>query len=75
MKTEIKDLDVVALLDDIPSEGLIRGEVGTVVMDLADDHFLVEFSNRHGETYAMPTVHADQLLVLHDFLDKPEMAH
>lgn len=70
MESVIKDLDVVALLEDIPSEGLIRGEDGTVVMEFRDDAFLVEFSNHSGETYAMPTLHGNQLLKLYD-LDKP----
>ena len=32
---EIKPFDVVALLEDQPSQGLLRGQVGTVVETLA----------------------------------------
>lgn len=66
---EIKLLDVVALLADIPSEGLHRGEVGTVVEVFADKPdlpgaFLVEFSDRNGVAYAFVDLRADQLMKL-----------
>jgi hypothetical protein len=32
MANEIEDLDVVALLSDLPAEGLERGQTGTVVL-------------------------------------------
>lgn len=41
MSDEIKLLDVVALLEDAPSEGLRRGEVGTVVEVFAEKPGLV----------------------------------
>jgi hypothetical protein len=34
---EIKLLDVVALIEDLPEQGLRRGEVGTVVEKWKDD--------------------------------------
>ncbi len=64
MQQEIKLLDVVALLEDIPEEGLIRGERGTVVEDFGDGHFMVEFANNLGQTYALLTLNAKQLLLL-----------
>jgi hypothetical protein len=65
MKTKIKELDFVALLEDVPSEHLTRGETGTVVFDFEDGVYLVEFSDNLGQTYAMPELRAEQLLVLH----------
>jgi len=59
-----KLLDGVALLEDLPSDGLVRGQVGTVVEDLAPGVFEVEFSDDQGRTYAMLNLRADQLLVL-----------
>lgn len=56
-------LDVVALLEDVPPEGLERGEVGTVVEVLADK-LLVEFSDRTGEAYAFAELRAEQLIRL-----------
>jgi hypothetical protein len=59
-----KLLDVVALSEDLPSDGLVRGQVGTIVEDLAPGVFEVEFSDDQGRTYAMLTLRTDQLLVL-----------
>jgi hypothetical protein len=59
-----KLLDVVALLEDQPSGGLVRGQVGTIVETLSPDVFEVEFSDDDGRTYASIAVRADQLLVL-----------
>ena len=57
-------LDVVALLADVPSQGLLRGQVGTVV-DLLDGAYEVEFSDDEGQTYAELALAPEQLLVLH----------
>jgi hypothetical protein len=59
-----KLLDVVALLEDLPSRGLVRGQVGTIVENLAPDVFEVEFSDDSGRSYASLGVRSDQLLVL-----------
>ena len=61
----IKLLDVVALVDDLPEHALRRGQVGTVVEVLAPGVFEVEFSDTKGRTYAMLTLRADQLMILH----------
>lgn len=61
----IKLLDTVALTEDLPDHGLLRGQVGTVVETLAPDVFEIEFSDDAGRTYAMAPARADQLLVLH----------
>ena len=57
-------LDVVALLADLPDQGLVRGQVGTVV-ELFDGAYEVEFSDDDGKTYALLALKPDQLLVLH----------
>jgi hypothetical protein len=59
-----KLLDVVALLEDLPSRALVRGQVGTIVEDLAPGVFEVEFSDDNGRTYATLALRSDQLLVL-----------
>ena len=61
---------MVALLEDVPSEGLRRGEGGTVVEVFTDrpnvsGAFLIEFSDNAGEAYAFVALHADQLIQLH----------
>ncbi|HMD40285.1 MAG TPA: DUF4926 domain-containing protein [Candidatus Acidoferrum sp.] len=62
---EPKLLDVVALLEDLPGEDLQRGQVGTVVENLASDVFEVEFSDAAGQAHAALALRSDQLLVLH----------
>jgi hypothetical protein len=64
MKT-IKLLDVVALTEDLPDQGLRRGEVGTVVEILAPGVFEVEFSDDTGEAYAFASLRAEQLIPLY----------
>jgi hypothetical protein len=63
---EIKLLDTVALLEDIPARGLKRGEVWTIVESLAPDIYEVEFCDDNGRTYDMFALPADKLIVLHD---------
>jgi hypothetical protein len=61
----IKPFAVVALLEDQPTRGLRRGQVGTVVESLAPGVFEVEFSDNEGRTYATLALRSDQLMVLH----------
>ena len=63
--SEIEMHAVVALIQDLPEERLVRGQVGAVVADLAPDVYEVEFCARGGVTYAMVALRADQLMVLH----------
>jgi hypothetical protein len=56
---------VVALIEDLPEEGLVRGQVGTVVENWAPDVYEVEFSDGDGRTYAMAALKAEQLMRLH----------
>jgi hypothetical protein len=58
-------LDVVALLADVPAEGLARGQVGTVVEPLDDKTVLVEFSDDQGRAYVIAPCPCADLLVLH----------
>jgi len=57
-------LDVVALLDDKPAEGLAAGQVGTVVELLAPGVFEVEFLDSNGKTVALSELKRAELLVL-----------
>jgi hypothetical protein len=56
---------VVALVADLPEEGLVRGQVGTVVENWAPGVYEVEFSDGNGRTYAMVALKDEQLMVLH----------
>ena len=62
---EIKELDVVALKEDLPEHGLRQGEVGTVVDRWKDGAYEIEFSDNSGETYAFAALPSSQLLKLH----------
>lgn len=64
MNHGIQLLDVVALTEDLPDRGLLRGQVGTVVETLAPDVFEVEFCDDNGRSYAMLALRAEQLMVL-----------
>jgi uncharacterized protein DUF4926 len=65
---DLELLSVVALLEDLPAQGLLRGQVGTVVEILAPSTservFEVEFSDDRGQTYASVPIPADQLIRL-----------
>jgi len=65
MSNEFRTLDVVALLQDRPEEGLVRGQVGTIVEQLGSHTFEVEFSDEQGRTYAQAAIPHDQLMLLH----------
>lgn len=58
-------LDVVALLADLPTQGLARGQVGTVVELLDERTALVEFADDQGRAYAIVPCPRTDLLVLH----------
>ena len=57
-------LDVVALLQDVPAARLQRGQVGTVVGELAPHVYEIELSDDRGQTYASLSVAASNLLPL-----------
>jgi hypothetical protein len=71
---EIHMHDVVALTEDVPATHFIthrplqlrRGQVGTVVMTLDENHFQVEFSDREGRAYAMLPLSGSQLMILRE---------
>jgi hypothetical protein len=56
---------VVALLEDLPEEGLVRGQVGTVVEEWTPGVYEVEFAGDDGRTYAMVALKASLLMRLH----------
>lgn len=65
-KRKLKLLETVALLQDIPSRKLKRGEVGTVVEILAPDVCEVEFCDDEGQTYAELALRGVQIIPLHN---------
>lgn len=68
-----QDLDLVALMEDCETTHfetgepirLLKGQVGTVVMEYDDQAVEVEFANNDGTTFAMETLPCDAVLLLH----------
>ena len=60
----VKLLDVVALLEDRPQDGLSAGQVGTVVEVYSPEAFEVEFLNSQGRTIALVPLKRSEFLVL-----------
>jgi hypothetical protein len=58
-------LSVVAILKDVPEEGIVRGQVGTLVESLAPAVWLVEFSDTMGRTRALIEVREEEMVTLH----------
>jgi hypothetical protein len=65
MAQAAKLLDVIATLDDLPAQGLVRGQVGTVVEELDSATVLVEFADDSGHAFALAPIDCDRLLTLH----------
>ena len=63
--SEIPLFAEVALTEDVPDTGLVRGQVGAVVERLAQNAYEVEFSDDDGQTYAIVTLKATKLMRLH----------
>jgi hypothetical protein len=57
--------DVVALLEDLPDEGLKRGQVGTLVEEWEPGVYEVEFADPNGVAYAMVALRAEQVMTLY----------
>jgi len=53
------------MLEDLPEEGLVRGQVGTVVESWTPGVYEVEFCDDTGKTYAMVALKAEQFMLLH----------
>ncbi len=64
MPFEIKQY-VVALTEDLPPHGLVRGQVGAIVEQYSPDAFEVEFVDNSDCTYGPVTLKSGQLMVLH----------
>lgn len=71
----MKILDTVALVEDVPALKLYRGQVGTIVEVYELGVFEVEFSDFKGQTYALETLEAAQLMLLrYQFLEERKFA-
>jgi len=57
----IKELDTVVLTADLPEHGLLRGDLGTVVLVHDGGGYEVEFVTLDGETIAVVSLFANQV--------------
>lgn len=76
MLVMIKELDLVALATDLPSNNLVAGDVGTVVMVHGKgEGYEVEFMTSDGETIAVLSLAANQVRPLsgHEVLHAREL--
>ena len=62
---EIEEFDAVALREDLPEHGLLRGQMGTVVMVHTPHDYEVEFVDQEGYTYALLQLSSDKLIRIH----------
>ena len=61
---KIKELDTVALLKNIPSKKLRRGDVGTVVTNFSNTMAEVEFVDDKGRTTSLVVLNKSDLIKL-----------
>jgi hypothetical protein len=61
----VKRLDVVALIQDLPDLNLHKGQVGTIVEVYEPTVFEVELVDLQGQTDAVETLNASQLMQLY----------
>jgi hypothetical protein len=57
----IKELDTVVLTNDLPEHGLLRGDLGTVVLLHGGGGYEVEFMTLDGETIGVASLRPDQV--------------
>jgi hypothetical protein len=57
----MKELDTVVLTEDLPGHGLVRGDLGTVVLVHGRPGYEVEFMTLDGETPAVVSLTPQQI--------------
>ncbi|GAB3800183.1 hypothetical protein GCM10028819_25000 [Spirosoma humi] len=69
---ELKLHDLVALTKAIPERNLRRGEIGVVIDIGPNGRYLLEFADKNGVPYAMPTVSVEGLMKVYLHTDMVE---
>ena len=60
----VKLLDIVALLEERPKDGMASGQVGTIVELHSPEAFDVEFLDSSGRTIGLVTLKRSEVLLL-----------
>ena len=64
-KEALKLFDTVAILKDFPEHKVVKGQVGTIVEELQNGVFEVEFADKYGQTIASFAANETALMLLH----------
>lgn len=68
----MKELELAALKDDLPEHGLVKGDIGTVVLvHGGGEGYEMEFATLKGKTVAVVTLSASQVRPI----NQREIAH
>ncbi|MEP7234718.1 MAG: DUF4926 domain-containing protein [Ignavibacteriota bacterium] len=62
--SEINELDLIVLLEEIAERGLPRGQVGRVIQEMESGIYEVEFSDSDGVAFAFLPLHQRQIMKL-----------
>lgn len=57
--------DVIALLKDMPENKLTKGQVGTIVEELGEGAYEVEFADKKGKTITSLALKTKDMMLLH----------
>ncbi len=68
----LKLLDVIALLKDIPAEKLTKGQVGTIVEELDEGAYEVEFADKKDRTITSLALKTQDIMLLYFELETVE---
>jgi hypothetical protein len=60
----LKQFDVVKITKDNPTEGIIEGQIGTILEVYDNNHFEVEICDRNGITLFLGALSRDMLEVV-----------
>ncbi|AKD58708.1 DUF4926 domain-containing protein [Spirosoma radiotolerans] len=69
---ELKLYNVVALTRAISEHNLRRGDIGVLIDIGPNSHYMLEFADRNGVTYAMPIVSIEGLIKVYLHADMVE---
>lgn len=62
--SDIYELDLVVLLEEIPEKGLPHGQVGRVIHEMGSGVYEVEFSDSDGVAFAFLPLRENQIMKL-----------
>ncbi|MFC4322659.1 DUF4926 domain-containing protein [Litchfieldia salsa] len=61
----MKQFDVVRITKDYPAEGIIKGQIGTIIEVYVNNHFEIEICDNNGRTLFLGALSKDFLEVVY----------